>query len=432
MTGRRQRLAASTALLASLLASLLGAFAPAASASLAGGPPAPVTPSGRVIRVPRDAPTIQHAVDRARAGDLVLVSAGVYRESVVVRTSGIVVRGADRNRTILDGQHKRKNGIDVERADGVAVENLTARNFTENGFYWNGVRGYRGSYLTAYRNREYGVYAFDSSYGQFDHSYASGSGDSGFYIGQCNPCFAIISDVVSEYNQLGYSGTNSSGSLAIVRSVWRKNRAGIVPNSLDDEQLAPQGHMVIAGNQVDDSGNADAAQPLDDQLDVLYGSGIVVVGGIGDVIVGNRVSGSAGVGIGIAPNPGLGGHVYPAVGNRVTGNTVQGSLLADLGILLPGPGDGNCFAANTFTTSAPRAIEQAAPCDGAPTADVTNGALDLSTFLSPGRAPKGRRYRTTPVPAKQETLRGASTAPARPATDAPVRSLLPAGVELVP
>jgi hypothetical protein len=32
------------------------------------------------------------------------------------------------------------------------IENLTARNYTENGFYWDGVHGYRGSYLTAYRN----------------------------------------------------------------------------------------------------------------------------------------------------------------------------------------------------------------------------------------------------------------------------------------
>ena len=54
----------------------------------------------------------------------------------------------------------------VVGADGVAVENLTARNFTENGFFWNGVLGYRGSYLTAYRNGDYGVYAYDSQYGQ--------------------------------------------------------------------------------------------------------------------------------------------------------------------------------------------------------------------------------------------------------------------------
>ena len=78
-------------------------------------------------------------------------------------------------------------------------------------------RATAASYLTAYRNGDYGIYAFDSQWGQFDHSYASGSPDAGFYIGQCNPCHAVITDVVAEYNQLGYSGTNSSGDLFIVQ-----------------------------------------------------------------------------------------------------------------------------------------------------------------------------------------------------------------------
>ena len=60
-------------------------------------------------------------------------------------------------------------------ADGVVIQNLTARNDLLNGFYWNRVHGYWGSYLTAYDNGDYGIFAYDSVYGQFDHSYASGS-----------------------------------------------------------------------------------------------------------------------------------------------------------------------------------------------------------------------------------------------------------------
>ena len=106
--------------------------------------PAPsFSASGRTIRVPADAKTIQAGVDKAKKGDLVLASPGVYKESVTIGTDGIVLRGVDRNRTILDGEFMRENGVKVVGAGGVAIENLTARNFTENGFFWNGVLGYR-------------------------------------------------------------------------------------------------------------------------------------------------------------------------------------------------------------------------------------------------------------------------------------------------
>lgn len=376
--------------------------------------------SGRTIRVPADSKTIQGAVDRAKPGDLVLVSPGVYREAVTVGTDGIVIRGVDRNTTILDGQFKRQNGVFVVGADGVAVENLTARNYTENGFFWNGVLGYRGSYLTAYRNGDYGIYAYDSQYGQFDHSYASGSPDSGFYIGQCNPCHAVITDIVSENNQLGYSGTNSSGDLFLVNSVWSHNRTGIVPNSLDSEELPPQGMATIAGNVVSENGNPDAARSATPEFDAALGTGIVIIGGVGDVITRNRVIGNTKIGIGIAPNPGLQENAYPSTDNSVTDNVVHGSSMADLATVLPTADDRNCFSGNTFSTSAPANLEQVKPCSGTGTGDLATGALDIGKFLDTSANPPGKSYKFTPIPRKQRNLPRATAAKARPA-GAPVK-----------
>jgi len=372
--------------------------------------------SGKTINVPADSATIQGAVNQAKPGDLVLVAPGVYKEAVKVTTDGIVIRGVNRNTTILDGEFKRDNGIFVVGANGVAVENMTARNYKTNGFFWNAVLGYRGSYLTAYRNGDYGVYAYDSQYGQFDHSYASGSPDSGFYIGQCNPCHAVITDVISEYNQLGYSGTNSSTDLSIVNSVWSHNRSGIVPNSLDTEELPPQGHNTIAGNIVSDNGNPDAVRSTGNaEFDAAFGAGIAIVGGVGDVVTKNRVERNPKIGIALAPNPGIQTNVWPATGNQVTDNTVQGSGMADLAVVLGSSADGNCFSGNTFTTSAPADIETLWPCSGTGAGDPANGALDIGKFLDVSGNAKGKPYRKSPVPKRQPNMPRATRAKAQPA-----------------
>src|SRR5918997_1804859 len=215
------------------------------------------TEQGATLRVPEDHDTLQAAVDAAAPGDLILVGPGTYEEAVTVETDELTIRGLDRNEVILDGGFELDNGIRVVGANGVAIENMTARNYTNNGFFWTGVEGYRGSYLTTYRIGDYGVYAFESTQGLLEHSYASGSPDAGFYIGGCYPCDAVIDDVVAEINGLGYSGTNSGGNLLIVNSTFRDNRAGIVPNSGTYEPCYPERETTIVGNIVHSNNNTE-------------------------------------------------------------------------------------------------------------------------------------------------------------------------------
>ncbi len=133
------------------------------------------------------------------------------------------------------------------------------------------------SYLTAHDNGDYGIYAFDSVDRLFEYSYGSGNRDSAFYIGQCYPCNAVVTDVVSEANGLGFSGTNAGGELYLINSVYRDNMGGIVPNSLDTELLPPQREAHIAGNLVIDNNNAEA--PTKGLARLAWGEGIVIGGG---------------------------------------------------------------------------------------------------------------------------------------------------------
>lgn len=430
----------------------------------------PSTSEPTTISVPGDHDTIQAAVDAANPGDLILIEPGTYNEAVVVETDELTIRGLDRNEVILDGEFELENGIFVVGANGVTVENMTARNYTTNGFYWSGVDGYRGSYLTAYRNGDYGVYAFNAYNGQFDNSYGGGSPDAGFYIGECYPCNAVIDNVISENNGLGYSGTNSGGELYIINSTFRNNRAGIVPNSGSYELCYPERESILVGNLVHDNNNEDA--PAISVALLAQGNGILVPGGVRNTIERNLVWNHDRTGIGLVPFPEEGASdlapdrstwdtpcaevrddevppiadedcvsvdgllegcvvLWNPFENIVRDNVVESSGVADLAtatIDLFDTGEttdtlDNCFSGNTFTTSAPEDLEALAPCDGEGSGgDWNAGALDLIGLLgSPADAPPEDAYRNTPIPPAQPNMPDAATAPAAPATNVPMK-----------
>lgn len=376
---------------------------------------APKVWTGETRRVPEDYPTIQAAVDAADPGDLVLIGPGVYQEGVLVETPGLVIRGSDRNTVIIDGEFQRENGIAVY-ADGVAVENLTLRNATLNGVYWDGVRGYRGSYLTAVDNGDYGIYAFDSSNGVFEHSYASGSPDSGFYVGQCDPCQAVLTDLVAEWNGLGYSGTNASGELYIVNSVWRYNGAGIVPNTLDSELLPPFHEVTIAGNLIHDNDNRRA--PAKSSAWSGLGNGIILAGGNESLVTRNRIFNHAVSGIAVTPN--LDDKFWMSSDNRVVENVVEGSGRADLALAGPA-GRGNCFAGNTFASSLPAGLEWFQGCEGVrlPVLFELGGSTEQLGRIAEtglGRQPDNP-VGSAPKPPDLAQMPGGAEAPVLPAAD---------------
>ena len=355
------------------------------------------------LRVPDDYETIQAAVDAAEAGSLILISPGTYNEAVDVTTDELVLRGTDRNEVILDGQFELENGVRVLEADGVVVENMTLRNYTRNGVFWTHVDGYRGSYLTAKSNGDYGIYAFGSVNGVLEDSYGAGSPDAGFYIGQCYPCNAVIRDVLSEYNGLGYSGTNAGGDLYIVNSEWRNNRAGIVPNSGSYEGCAPERESTVVGNLVHDNSNGET--PAISAARLGQGNGILVSGGVDNVIERNRVWNHDIAGIATVPFPEddpIGPIpeepptdcvadaepapeevraelpetlLWPSTGNRIVGNDVSESGEWDLVTIL---GEDNCFSDNTVSTTSPENLQQLAPCDGTDSGELET---DVARFL---------------------------------------------------
>ncbi|HEV7194075.1 MAG TPA: hypothetical protein VGN35_12820 [Jatrophihabitantaceae bacterium] len=408
--------------------------------------------------IPGNEPTIDAAMAALHKGGWVLIGPGDYHPAmdysaaqisskfpaaVLVTATNGHVRGMDRNGVIIDGtkagstpcssdpsaqdfgpldssgNHRGRSGIET-RVNGVNIENLTVCNFLSgsadsgNGIWWNGgddggtigLSSWEGRDLTA-TSTYFGGNDTAASYGLFvsnargpgsmTDTYASNFSDSGYYIGACPDCNAVINRGHSEYNALGYSGTNSGGHLLIENSEWDNNKTGFVSNSQNSaDPPSPQNGAcpgngtgptgthscwVFINNYVHDNNNPNVPAIGDAAIGPV-GGGLLLAGDRNNIVVNNRFvnNGSWAVLTTLFPDTGganpnnisnchggvLGGTLlgqpvpclFDDWGNQVSNNTfsnnggfgnVTNGDIADLTIPpLEKPGaPGNCFSGNT-------------------------------------------------------------------------------------
>ncbi|MCX5204546.1 right-handed parallel beta-helix repeat-containing protein [Streptomyces sp. NBC_00237] len=337
-----------------------------------------------------------------------------------MKTDQVVLRGTDRNKVVVDGEFRRGNGITVTGAQSV-VENLTVRNHLVNGVLFTGVtdtqlqargaggagydpldtakfpplKGFRASYVTAYNNALYGIYAFDAREGVIEHSYASGHADSGIYVGQCRPCSTVVRHNSVEHNAVGLEVTNASESLHLLGNTVHGNRVGMTLNSNDLEALGPQHTAVVVGNRVTD--NNDGAGP--EQAEGGYGIGIGVGGGSRNTFARNLVTGNRAAGFLLQDVQG-----YPVRDNTVHGNRVRGNGV-DLVLGAAGAG-GNCFAGNAERTVSPGRTAGTARCGSGGYA-LAGGGRAAEVVAPPGVSFR----RVLPPPAQPQRPGTADSAP---------------------
>ena len=378
----------------SILAATLLAAAVLGSASAA------LAADGRTLNVPADYPGVAEAIAASQPGDVILLAAGTYPGDVVVPDDrpGITIRGVDRNLVVFDGANTRANAIEVE-ADDVMLENMSAHDFVENGFYWEGVEGFAGRYLTVWNVGLYAIYTIESRDGVIEDSYASGAADAAFYIGECNPCDTVVRRVVAELSAVGYSGTNAGGNLVLEDSRFENNGIGILPNSFDvGLEPPPQRDAIFRRNTV--LGTGSVPTPRNTPLGGYFGVGIGIAGGTGNLVEANTVERSATYGIALFTTLDVGTQ-WVSAGNRITANTVSGSGSADLG-LAAGSGAGNCFEGNTAGTLLPAGLagcSAAGAGDDAVAADLSQPPPQLL-----GELPPAPDYETMPVPPAQASM----------------------------
>lgn len=302
--------------------------------------------------VPRDFKTIQAAVDHASPGSTIVIRPGVYRTNVTVQTPNLVIRGVDRFRTVLHGEDKRGTGITVDGTKNVTIANLTVRNYLGNGIFINNTTGYTVNKVDAIKGRTYGIYAFDSYDGVIKNSFAHGSGDGAFYIGQCLNCSALIDNVVGVWSYLGYSGTNSTG-VVIRDSVFKHNAAGVVPNTLPTEDLGPNRGTLVVNNKIfnnnyDSIPGAGFSDPEDQPVGIPIGTGVWLPGVENNVVRDNLIYNHNSYGVLVSQTI----DTEVPMNNSVLYNWIRNSDNDEDGygydLAYDGTGGMNCWAANDF------------------------------------------------------------------------------------
>lgn len=336
--------------------------------------PGPVPGQPEVIRVADDA-SLTAAGERATDGDVILIAPGTYHASIEVSASDVTIRGEDRGGVILDGELALSSGI-VATGERIAVENLTVRNYLQNGILITGVTddsgagiargpdgyvpedapplvaGYLVQNVTASNNGLYGIYAFGRSNGVIRANTATGGSDSGIYVGQCDDCSAVVEDNIVESNAVGIELANATG-VVIARNRIARNRIGVSVLSNYLEAHGPSSRISIVGNLVAD--NDEAATPA--QAGGAFGIGIGLAGTVDVEVERNRIVDNDNVGVWISSS-----EDFPPTGTRTDGN-VYGANGLDIAYTTRVGGEGNCFRDAGGARTDPASIGLAA-CEG--------------------------------------------------------------------
>jgi nitrous oxidase accessory protein NosD len=305
--------------------------------------------------------SIQAAVNRADAGDVIIVRAGVYRQSVKVDTPEITLRGAGDSRDGSVIKHnpstQRCNGGSAGICVVPPASDTTIRGFRVRGFEFSGVAAF-GTENVTFRNNsfvgnvEYGAAAFGTTGTRFIKNFARGAEVSGFYLGDSRNADAVLRDNVARRSgEFGFFIRDAADGL-ITGNRARANCVGFAlintgsPGRVFDWTLS--GNRAIENNDFCPGGEGDPQ---------FSGTGIGLFGAqnnriLENVVLGNepaRGSAFAPGGIVLVSSEDFGGS--PAGNNRIAGNRVLNNRPFDL--FWDEVGSGNVFNNNTCDRSRP-------------------------------------------------------------------------------
>ncbi len=323
----------------------------------------------RTLTVPAGG-AIQPVVDRALAGDTVLIPYGVYHERVVIDRSDITIEGIpneDGEFPIFDGQGVLPEGI-LSSGNNFKVGRLHFRHFTDNGVLVEGATGVHFYDIVAENTGVYGVYPVRSTDVLIERIEVFQVADAGIYAGQC--VNVVVRDSVAYDNVIGIELENTLNG-EIYNNHTYNNTTGIFVVILPQlsSKISAETKVynnISTANNLDNFGRSGSVVSL-----LPPGVGILILGSDRNEVYENTIEGNKTSGVAVFSLTGTGVFdvneldVGPLPeGNWIHDNRYQNNgfdpdqFVRDLGIpvgdvLWDGSGGGNRFDEPAGTTSFP-------------------------------------------------------------------------------
>ena len=194
-------------------------------------------------------------------------------------------------------------GIRADRADGFVLRNMAFAHANEHGIYVHETDGYLLSRVKLFYSKEYGTLTFTSDHGVTKDCEAMGHGDAGLYPGSApdtgeqtaegsRRLNQLITRCDVHHNTIGYSGTMGNAT-RVVNNNFYDNSTGITTDSFfaGGHPGYPQDSAVFERNNVysNNFNSYEAGSDVEPRVPVPVGTGIMIAGGNGNEIRGNRI-----------------------------------------------------------------------------------------------------------------------------------------------
>ena len=194
-------------------------------------------------------------------------------------------------------------GIRADRADGFVLRNMTFAHANEHGIYVHETDGYLLSRVKLFYSKEYGTLTFTSDHGVTKDCEAMGHGDAGVYPGAAPETAEqttesrrrsnqLITRCDVHHNTIGYSGTMGNAT-RVVNNNFYDNSTGITTDSFfaGGHPGYPQDGAVFENNNIysNNFNSYEAGSDVEPRVPVPVGVGIMIAGGNGNEIRGNRM-----------------------------------------------------------------------------------------------------------------------------------------------